>query len=535
MKKFYLPLSVALVACPFTVGAETILYVSPTGGSLNSGTSQADALNSIQNAVNKADGPTVIYLEKDATFDVYGPESIVIGKDQDITIIGDNTTIKSGDKQYLGDRPITVGTGSNFKLSGVTVINGCTRDGIPGGAIFFEGNEMNIDHCTFQYNEANNAGGAIASCGRNVTIDNCVFDSNRVFGGYATGGVIYHCGTPDGQAGCSLKIHNTSFTNNVSKQSTRGDIISFHYAYRNGPHPFLYSNVTYFELVNSLFKDNEGGIMPSDVSPRPCDIYTNGVRDDFEMNLVNNTFYKTKALAFTNFWDSPRRLINNVFYNKGENGFTLISSYESADGERDPLIAYNNAFVCDWAENKNIDEPALNEDAAEYGNIRLGANEISALGISARTTTDDPDSYAYFIAITDPDSPLIDAGLASSLTIPGCTAELVPGADIRGVKASGTRDIGCFEYASAASIESAVAGNSGLIAIERGADAAMFTSVSGEPVEVAVYLIDGRKIFSGTCAPTLTVRRDQLSVPNGILIIKATDGTATQSAKTLLF
>lgn len=89
---------------------------------------------------------------------------------------GKNTTLKSGDQPFLGDRVITIGTNTDATISGLILKNGCTRDGIPGGAIFFEGNELIVDSCTFINNEANNSGGAIASCGKNVTITNCVFD-----------------------------------------------------------------------------------------------------------------------------------------------------------------------------------------------------------------------------------------------------------------------------------------------------------------------------------------------------------------------
>lgn len=79
-KTFSLFLAFALgVVVPQTFAAD--YYVSPTGDDKAAGTSAETALKTIQAAIEKLEDntPTTIHLEENATFDVYGPEAIIIG------------------------------------------------------------------------------------------------------------------------------------------------------------------------------------------------------------------------------------------------------------------------------------------------------------------------------------------------------------------------------------------------------------------------------------------------------------------------
>lgn len=532
MKKLSLILSFGL-ACAIPAMADVTYYVSPDGSDLNDGTTEATAFRSITKAVGKLtdNEPTTIMLQKDATFDVGGPEAIIVGTNKKVVFKGDNTTLKSGDKEYLGDRIASVGVGSDARFEGLIFRNGCTRDGIPGGALFFEGNLLEVDHCTFSKNEGNNSAGAIASRGKDVLITNSVFDSNRVFGGYGCGAVLYHCGLPNAaKEKCSLIIRNCSFTNNESKNDTSGDLIAFMHFYRGSEYTHKYSNVTYFELTNCLFKDNIAGNPSTSVRPRPSDICLSNVRDEFEMNLVNNTFYNTKVLAFQSFFDTPWRLVNNVFYNK--NTFTIISEHDS--DERDPLIAYNNVFVGDFSENLHIDDPCLNSKREEYGNVVIPASDFSALALGNRAINEN--GYAKYVPITGENSILIDKGLDSTEDMDDFTGELIPATDICGTATVGKKDIGCYEYPESNSInEVAANGSDKVFTISSDAAGVCFTNVAGQPMKLNIMLVDGRTIYSATVTNKATVSRSDLEIPNGILIISATAGTSKQTMKTVLF
>ncbi len=532
MKKLFSLLSI-LVICGFLVQshAQEEYYVSTTGNNSNDGKTEATAFKTVMKAVEQLlDGvETTIHLEKNATFDVEGPEAIIIGNNKKVTIVGENTTLKVGDKPYLGrNRAITIGLKTDAKISGLTLMNCCTRDGIPGGALFFEGNLLEIDKCTFTKNEANNSAGAIASRGKDVLITNTVFDGNQIFGGYASSAVIYQCGLPDGGEPGSLIIRNCAFTNNKSQNYAKGDLIGFFHAYRGAPAEWAnYTNVNYFELVNTVFKDNIPASNIHALSPRASDIYINGVREDFEMNLVNNTFYKTKVLAIPFFYDAKYRLINNIFYNNEH--FSIMSSNTS--DERDPLIAYNNVFV-GTALGDNMDDPAFTSQAEQYGTQFV--SELSQLGLTPRWTSDD--SYVPYIPITSESSILIDKGLSSTLGLPGFDKELIPATDIRGAGVAGaSKDVGSFEYGGTTGIYNSTVEKESLFTVYSDGQNAVIRNLSDKALMLQVRLLDGRTIYQATISDEIVINKSELEVPNGVLIFTATNGSAAQSKKMILF
>lgn len=101
-KTFSLFLAFALgVVVPQTFAAD--YYVSPTGDDKAAGTSAETALKTIQAAIEKLEDntPTTIHLEENATFDVYGPEAIIIGAKKNVVLRGKNTTL-NGRPTILG-------------------------------------------------------------------------------------------------------------------------------------------------------------------------------------------------------------------------------------------------------------------------------------------------------------------------------------------------------------------------------------------------------------------------------------------------
>jgi predicted outer membrane repeat protein len=519
------------LACFFILGcfmsqmfADQVFYVAQNGNDAQDGTSQATAFKTLAKAVSVVEyaTPTTIYLEEDAVFN--SPATVTLGEGRELTIVGKNTTVKSGDNPYFGQRILTLGVSTDVKITGVTFRNACTRSGIPGGAIFFEGTRLEIDSCTFIENEANNSGGAVASRGKDLIITNSVFHKNRAQSGYGYGGVIYHCGlygSPIPEPG-SLIIRNCSFTENSAHSDTHGDVISFGHAYRDSGIPNGYTNVTYFELVNCLFKDNINVGVKSNLRPGPAEIYFTDTRDDMAVNIINNTFYKSQALAVPFYFDRPFRLVNNVFYNK--DSYVITCSNES--DERDPFIAWNNVVV---GEMIKVDDPSFNAQKEAYGN-QIFANYAD---IKLATVAKKDDSQVYYLPINDATSVLVNSGLSSTAGKDGFDKEYIPATDMRGVAVRGAKDIGAFELITETGISSIGAEN--LFTIGRSGDNAIVKNNTGKALDLQIRLLDGRTIYRAQVANELTLSKSDLEVPGGVLIFTVSNGKTSDSRKVILF
>jgi predicted outer membrane repeat protein len=524
--------------------ADAVYYVSPGGNDTNDGTSKTTAFKTIQKATSVlADNtPTTIYLEENATFEVASKANVIkVLENKKVTISGKNTTIKAGDQPYLGNRMLEIAVNSDVKVSGVIFKNGCSRDGIPGGALFFDGNTLEIDSCSFLYNEGNSSGGALASRGKDVIITNTVFDSNRVFGGYGGGAVLYHCGLPtiDGVAGepGALIIRNCSFTNNEGKADTKGDVIGLIHAYRVSEDPRglgnpSYSNVNYLEITNCLFKDNIGVGGQGTTIKYASDIYLTDSRKNIEVNLVNNTFYNSRTLSIPFFYNAIR-LINNVFYKKTETDESknyIMASFYSSE-EREPIVAYNNVFLGLLGKlGANIDDPALTTEKETYKNQII--TELSQLGL-ANYQSDD--KHVYYLPVTNAASVLIDNGISSTEGLDGFETNLVPAGDILGNTIAGSaKDIGAFEYGETTGIAK-LQNTQGLFSIGRSGDNAVVKNLSGKTVNLQIRLLDGRTIYSSPVTGELIINRSELQIPNGVLIFSVNNGIASESKKVILF
>ncbi|MDR0540665.1 MAG: hypothetical protein LBH19_00470 [Dysgonamonadaceae bacterium] len=528
MKKIFSLVVFMVLGClTFQTLADDVFYVSSNGLDTNDGASPGSAFKTLSKAASAVTygTPATIYLEEDATFN--SPAVVIFEQGRDVKIIGKNTTVKSGDNPYLGQRILQFNSETNVKISGVTFRNGCTRSGIPGGAIFFEGIKMEIDSCTFIENEANNSGAAIASRGKDLVITNSVFHKNRAQSGYGYGGTIYHCGlygNPVPPVG-SLIIRNCAFTENQAHTDTHGDVISFGHAYRDSGIPNGYTNVDYFELVNCLFKDNINAGGQSNLRPGPAAIYFTDTRPDLAVNIINNTFYKAKALAIPFYYDQPYRLVNNVFYNN--EGYTITCSNTS--DERDPFIAYNNVVV---GEMIKVDDPSFNAQKATYGNQVFAGTAYASLKLATRAET--TGSYVTYLPITDASSLLINSGLSSTAGVEGFDKEYIPATDIRGLAVNGAKDVGSFEFEAGTGISGVNTGNN-LFSIYSDGNNAVVKNNSGETLQLQIRLLDGRSIYSANVSGELTISKSELEVPGGVLIFTVNNGKVSASKKAILF
>lgn len=545
MKKMFSLLSVFVLGCLFSYAFAAEYYVSPTGSDYNDGT-KVSPFKTIAKAVALLeDGvATTIYLEEDATFTLEGPETIKVGENKNVTIKGKNSII-SGKAKYNGIQLLRIGKKTDAKVVGIVFQNTSVNEGIPGAGLFFEGNKLEVDSCTFQGIRTDTSGSALASHGKDVIITNCVFDDNRVYGGYGVGGVLYQCG-PFPETGAeigSLIIRNCSFTNNLSNEinqpDTKGDVIGLHQAYRNYyPDQYkLYSNVNYVEVTNCLFKDN----VTSDANSTlkyPADIYLKDTRSDIELNLINNTFFKSRTLFVPFFFNAPKRLINNVFYNTAttdQRNYVIATSSGYEDGfGRDAFVAYNNVIVGQLGyKGENFDDPCFTTEKAAYGNQIVA--KISDVGLSPLVETEG--SYVPYLPIASESSILVNSGLSSTLEIEGINKELIPATDMRGLMTNGVKDIGAFEYGGQVGILD-VAGNNtqNLFTIGRSGDNAVITNVTDGALDLKVYLLDGRVIYEKTgWTGDLLINKSELAIPNGVLIFSVTDGNVVDAKKAVLF
>ncbi|MDR2474749.1 MAG: hypothetical protein LBD45_02720 [Bacteroidales bacterium] len=539
MKKIFSFVFFITLGCfTFQTWADDVYYVSPTGSDTSNGSSPSAAFKTLAKAIASVTlgASATIYLEEGGEFN--SPATVIIGEGRDVTIVGKNTTVKSGVNPYFGQRILQFSTGTNAKISGITFRNGCTRGGIPGGAIFFEGDKLEIDSCSFIENEGNNSGAAIACRGKELTITNSVFHQNRAYSGYGYGGVLWFSGpypaTTD-NAG-SLIIRNCAFTENQSHTDTHGEVISLGHAYRasedkTGPAGGIangFTNVKYFELTNCLFKGNINAGASSTLTggEKAAEVSLFKHYYALEANIINNTFYNSKALMVGDFirFDGILRMVNNVFYNK--DNYTIY--FQSGTDARDPFIAWNNAVV---GEMVNVDDVQFYSERTQYGNQLFVGSDIAKLKMAMYT--ENAGSYVTYLPITDASSPLIDKGLSSTAGKEGFDKEYIPATDIRGVAVSGVKDIGSFEFPSSSGL-AGIAANS-LYSLASNGEVATVKNLTGKPLNLKIYLVDGRCIYRASVAEEVNIHRSELEVPGGILIVEVNNDQVNDSKKVILF
>ena len=148
-----------------------------------------------------------IQLTKDYT---YNPEKdsnytdgIVIDK-PDFTIDGQGYTINGA-----GLARIFNITANTVTLKNINFINGNATDN--GGAIYWYGNNGEINNCNFTNNQAKLRGGAVFWCGVNGTINDSNFINNTATK-YSGGAIQWDSNSANGT------VNNCNFTNNQGSQ-----------------------------------------------------------------------------------------------------------------------------------------------------------------------------------------------------------------------------------------------------------------------------------------------------------------------------
>lgn len=432
----------ASLLCASQVFAATEYWVSPSGSDENPGTQAkpfATPLNAVLCAMPGEE--TIIYLEKDARF--MTDYTITVDDNMTVTIIGDNTTLQASEKppyeyEYgkgTSVRTLKIGKNAKVKVQGINFLYGRQVEYLGGGGIFFEGDELTVEHCLFKECESGVGGAAIMSHGRVVNVTDCVFDGCYAIGGAARGAAIVQRGylNESNEPMGELYVDRCSFAGNKLKYGGQGTAIDI---YDNSIN-VKYSATRKLVVVNSTFVSN--------VSTDPYQAAVDIAGYEYcEAYLVNNTFYDCDGALRLYFQQAPVYMFNNFAYC---NRATVLSECSIADTDRTAIIAHNNVlYGAERGVNENIDDPDLSSGASAASNTVGMTKDASlvAVGVSKELGNRD-ESFVPFLPILRANSPLVGAGIADCSEWTG--DNLIPDKDIRGyARNDGSIDVGAYEY-----------------------------------------------------------------------------------------
>lgn len=390
---------------------------------------------------------TIIHLEKNATFMMAG--QLNLGDNKLCTVEGDNTTLKGAEKPgNQGGEAVRIfraAANSKVTLRGLNFENGRQVEYVLGGAIYFAGDELNVDRCRFINNEAGSAGAAIGSRGRVVRVTNSYFEGNYTIGGGSRGPAIMQRGpeTLDGE----LYVDNCTFYKNAQTQGGQGTCIAI-YDPSNQP-GVNFAGCKKVQVTNSTFVENTS----KDNYQACIDISDSS---DCETILANNTFYNNDGALRLYFQLEPVYMFNNFVY---ANRATVLSELSIAEADRTAVIARNNIlYGAERGVNENMDDPDFNANAASANNtIGLCKDAtMMALGVSVNLGTNEG-GFVPYLQILRENSALVDAGITDSAE--WTTENVIPATDCRGYDMyNGKKDIGAYEYKGSGAVETVADG-----------------------------------------------------------------------------
>ena len=521
-KKFLLSTMAACMLGTVPSFAAVEYWVSPNGDDANPGTEAEPFATPEMAVLSLAENEeAIIHLEKDAEFLI---GSLNFGENKIVTVIGDNTTLLGdelpGNEGGEANRIVLGRAGSNMKFEGITFENGRVFDYFGGGAIFFDGESLEVENCRFIHNESGSGGSAILGRAGSVIIRNSYFDGNYAIGGGAQGAAVVQAGKFDDVNGAKgeLIVENCTFANNNFTVGGQGTAISTYDNANNGKYSFTQKLV----VTNCTFVNNTAG----DTQYQAAIDITGG--ENCETYITNSTFYGGDGAFRLYFQNAPVYFVNNFAY---VDKATILSEY-TTDANLGQIQAYNNIlYGGERGVNENILEPGLTTEAAACNNTIGTTSQVSmaALGVNTKLTTDDPDSKVPYLAILSQNSPLVDAGLDSYAEIDGEVENFIPATDVRGKASNGKKDIGAFEYNGLnAGVETITTGDNSNIAFISNSSEIVVTNSKGEDMEVAAYSVDGKLLYNAH-GVNVTIGKDNLA--KGLVIVKATDNNGSATKK----
>ena len=516
-KRFLLALGTIALMGTFNSYSAVEYWVATNGDDTNPGT-ESQPFGSVEQAAFSVldNEEAIIHLEKDATFRV---GKIDLGQNKLVTFIGDNTTLLAADKPGNaggeGNRILQARSGCKIKVDGLVFKNGRQIEYYGGGGIFFDGESLEVNNCTFVDCESGSGGSAINSHGKYVKVTNSYFKGNYAIGGGARGGAIIQCGKADIEVGGELIVENCTFDGNSLTQGGQGTAIGIYEPALNAQ----YTTTKRLEVKNCTFVGNyskdpyQAAIDISDGSE--CETY-----------IVNNTFYNQDGGLRLYFQTVPVYFINNFVY---ANKATILSEASIASTERTAITAYNNVLIgAERGVNEGIDDPCLTSEAASCSNTIGLTKDYSMvqIGISAKLKTDNPDSPVPYLPITRANSILVNAGMDDSSEFTN-NVNVVPATDVCYAKPVDKKDIGAFEFGGKSGVEGVVASAS-LFAVKQSASSIEISSLDNSQVAVTVYGVDGKLAYQAA-GQTVSVAKSEL--PKGIVIVRVSNNESVASYK----
>lgn len=520
-KKIFLS---ALLACGLGAGAwaQTNIYVSQSKGDDSyNGASWETAFKTLKKAVESvvAGEETVMYLEPGATFDTGG--LITFGEGLQLTIVGSNTTIQAatqpGKDGGEGARIFRM-MGDRITLKGITFQNGRQTGDFGGGALFTDAGTLEVDSCIFLNNEAGSGGGAIGTRCKQTIIRNSYFDGNYCIGGGSFGAAIFCVGVNDESTDNTLVVENCTFYQNEQSVGGRGSAIAFYDNASNGK----YGNLQFARIANCTFLNN------STVTPYQGAIDMSN-NDATRLELVNNTFYgQDGALQVGDIYGEDGGaviMLNNLIFGNRAGVFGM-SGYTVAN-YREPFVAYNNIIVGEErGVNEYMDDPCFNEEKDACNNVveTLASYPLSNVALETSLTRD---NFVPYLAITAANSNAVDKGYTDA-----DYADLVPAADVRGVAAVGTRDIGAYEYAPTSGIFAPRAEVADFFALTQADGVVTVVGTADRALNLSVLDATGRTVYTGVVDGTLSLTRQQVGSDFALFVLS--DGANTKACKVVM-
>ncbi|WP_298663021.1 right-handed parallel beta-helix repeat-containing protein [uncultured Barnesiella sp.] len=519
MKKNFLLVALLAGSLGANSFAATEIYVkASTGSDSYNGASWETAFKTVSKAIGSVqeNEETIIYLEPDMLFDTGG--QLDLGENKNVTIVGSNTTLRAAEKPGKeggeGARILRAATGCNLTVKGIVFLNGRQIEYNPGGGLFFAGNTLVVDSCTFIDNESGSGGSGIASRGVNVTVRNSYFDGNYVNSGYGTGAAIVQAGVNNGEAGTLLVENCTFYRNDLNGVGT---------AISTKDAGAGYTNVKDVKIVNCTFLENTSDL----ANQAAIDISDNS---EIPVKIINNTFYGNDgALRVGDIYGEKGGeviFINNLVF-ANASGIFGAEGYSVAD-LRSPIIGYNNIIVgAERGVNEFIDDECFNDKKDQYNNRveTLASYPLSMVALATELSTD---NYVPYLALTAENSDAVNAGYST-----GTYADLIPTTDIRGLAAAGIRDIGAYEYGATdvSAISSVVADASDFV-IARNGDQVTVVNTADRNFTLTVVDMLGRTLYTAEAAGQLTVDKQELGARCVIFVL--TDGVSKKAEKVML-
>ncbi len=422
-------------------------WVATNGNDLTNPGTEAAPFGSPEMALMscKPGETTTIHLQKDATFMV---GALRIEDKCNVILLGDNTTLKAGDKAPGPDitdinnlRILRIGKDNDVTISGVNFVNGRQVGYFPGGGIFALGNKLIIDNCSFINNMGSSSGGAICNRGHYMEVRNSYFEGNLVEGGGGTGAAIAMIGNTEAENFGELIVENCAFyKNHIDGAAGHGTVIAI-------AEPGDNAGGGGFSILGKLTVKNCTMLDNYQVEAYAADIDISD-HGDCDAVIVNNTIMNCGAGLNLGFQNIPVYLFNNFIYAKK----TAISALcnVAVDG-REAIVAANNVLIGgEKALNDYTDDPMFSGNGNFLGTT--ADKSLTFFGIDSKITREGNIGYI----ITGPNSSLNTAGLLTSASYTD-NVNYIPAADCRGAIREGVKCIGAYQYGGEIEGENGVA------------------------------------------------------------------------------